>query len=81
MMPLDNLLPSTAEKRLLNAELEAARNSAGLKKELSLGDLVLTQVLYITGLGWLGTAAKLGSAHSFFGFRQRCSSTFPPRLW
>jgi amino acid transporter len=45
---------------------EVERHSAELKKELSLGDLVLTQVLYTAGLGWLGTAAKLGSAHFFF---------------
>jgi glutamate:GABA antiporter len=40
--------------------------TAGLKKELSLSNLVLTQVLYITGLSWLGIAAKLGSRHVFF---------------
>jgi glutamate:GABA antiporter len=42
------------------------RQSAALKKELSLTNLVLTQVLYIAGLSWLGAAAKLGSSHVFF---------------
>ncbi len=54
------------ESQLRAAESEVERQSAELKKELSLPDLVLTQVLYITGLGWLGTAAKLGSSHFFF---------------
>ena len=30
------------------------------------GDLVLSQVLYITGLQWIGTAGKLGSAHLMY---------------
>ena len=56
---------STPEGLLL-AEQEVQRHSAELKKELSLPDLVFTQVLYIAGIGWLGTAAKLGSSHLFF---------------
>src|SRR5262245_54827458 len=49
-----------------SAERDVERHSAALKKELSLPDMVLTQVLFITGLGWLGTAAKLGSSHFLF---------------
>jgi glutamate:GABA antiporter len=45
---------------------EVKQQTAGLKKELSLSNLVLTQVLYITGLSWLGIAAKVGSSHVFF---------------
>src|ERR1700680_1820348 len=41
-------------------------HSAALKKELGLGDLVLTQILYVVGSAWVGTAAKLGSAHTAF---------------
>jgi len=37
--------------------------SRELKRELGLFDLVLTQVLYIVGLSWVGVAAKLGEAH------------------
>lgn len=48
------------------AEQQVEKQSLALRKELSLTDLVLTQVLFITGLGWLGAAAKLGSSHFFF---------------
>ena len=37
--------------------------SAAFRKELGLVDLALTQVLYVVGSAWVGTAAKLGSAH------------------
>jgi amino acid transporter len=36
--------------------------STHLRKELGLADLVLTQILYVVGLSWVGTAAKLGQA-------------------
>src|SRR5579864_7381697 len=48
------------------AEREVQHHSAELKKELRLGDLVLTQVLFILGLFWFGTAGKLGSSHIMF---------------
>lgn len=35
-------------------------------KELGLRDLVLTQILFIVGLSWVGTAAKLGPSHVVF---------------
>jgi amino acid transporter len=38
----------------------------GLKRELGLWDLVLTQILFVVGLGWVGAAAKLGSSHVMF---------------
>ncbi len=38
----------------------------GLKRELGLWDLVFTQILFVVGLGWVGAAAKLGSAHVTF---------------
>ena len=37
--------------------------SASLKRELRLPDLVLLQVLLIVGLPWIGYAAKLGGSH------------------
>jgi amino acid transporter len=40
--------------------------SAGLRKELGLTDLVLTQILYVVGLSWVGAAAKLGQAQIVF---------------
>ncbi len=50
---------SKAEERIEN-------RSAVFKKELGLRDLILTQILYIVGLGWVGTAAKLGPSHAVF---------------
>ena len=38
-------------------------HSAGLRKDLGLADLTLTQVLFIVGLPWVGVAAKQGPAH------------------
>src|SRR5678815_3048842 len=40
--------------------------SAGFRKELGLVTLVLTQIMYIVGSGWVGTAAKLGPSHVIF---------------
>ncbi|MEP6690311.1 MAG: APC family permease [Gemmatimonadaceae bacterium] len=39
---------------------------SGLKRELGLADLVLTQILYVVGLSWVGAAAKLGSSQIVF---------------
>jgi len=54
------------EQQFLEAEHLVELRSAELKKELRLGDLVLSQMLYITGLFWIGTAGKLGSAHIMY---------------
>jgi amino acid transporter len=54
------------EQQFLKAEHLVELHSAELKKELRLGDLVLTQILYIVGLAWIGTAAKLGPSHIMF---------------
>ena len=40
--------------------------SAGFRKELGLADLVLTQILFVVGSAWVGTAAKLGTSHIAF---------------
>src|SRR5947209_7415754 len=48
------------------AEQKIEERSASLKKPLGLRDLVLTQVLFVIGSSWVGTAAKLGPAHLFF---------------
>ena len=44
-------------------ELEVEERSATFKKELGLTDLVLTQILFIVGLPWVGVAAKQGPSH------------------
>ncbi len=41
-------------------------HSAALKKELGLRDLVLQQVVYVVGVIWVGTAAKLGHSQLIF---------------
>src|ERR1700730_8492109 len=47
-------------------ERQVEGHSAALKKELGLRDLVLTQILFIVGSSWVGTAAKLGQSHLVF---------------
>jgi amino acid transporter len=54
------------EQQFLKAEHLVELQSAELKKELRLSDLVLSQVLYIIGLQFIGTAGKLGSAHIMY---------------
>lgn len=52
------------------AELDHLRQvearSAGFRKELGLRDLVLTQIVYVVGSAWVGTAALLGNKHIAF---------------
>jgi glutamate:GABA antiporter len=48
------------------AEHEVESHSVALKKPLGLRDLVLTQILFVVGSSWVGTAAKLGPSHLFF---------------
>jgi amino acid transporter len=48
---------------LARAEADVEAHSARLKKELGVRDLVLTQILFIVGLSWIGVAGKLGPSH------------------
>jgi glutamate:GABA antiporter len=48
------------------AERSVEGHSVELKKQLGLRDLVLTQIVFVVGSSWVGTAAKLGQAHLFF---------------
>lgn len=59
----DSASPST---ELAQAEARVEAHSASLKKELGVGDLVLTQILFIVGLAWIGVAGKLGPSHVVF---------------
>jgi amino acid transporter len=45
-----------------NGSIRVEEESASLRKELGLTDLVLTQILYVVGLSWVGAAAKLGTS-------------------
>src|SRR5215213_10766955 len=49
-----------------HAERRVEERSQVLKKELGLASLVLTQILYIVGLTWVGVAGKLGPPHVVF---------------
>src|SRR5262245_56461589 len=40
--------------------------SVDLRRELGLGDLALTQILFVVGLPWVGVAAKQGPSHVVF---------------
>src|ERR1044071_8679722 len=53
-----------AEVRHEGAQVEG--RSAALRKELGLRDLVLTQIVFVVGTVWVGTAAKLGDEQLFF---------------
>ena len=55
--------PANLSSELRRAEQQVERRSAVFKKELSLVDLALTQILFIVGLPWIGTAGKLGPSH------------------
>ncbi len=54
---------ASASTDLAQAEAAIEAHSASLKKELGVGDLVLTQILFIVGLTWIGVAGKLGPSH------------------
>jgi hypothetical protein len=47
-----------SDTALQQEERRVEAKSGGFKKELGLGDLVLTQSLFIIGLPWIGVAAK-----------------------
>ena len=48
---------------MLRAAESVSDHSAHLRKDLGLGDLTLTQILFVVGLPWVGVAAKQGTAH------------------
>ncbi len=53
-----------AEVRVEEERVE--KRSAVFRKELGLTDLVLTQIVFVVGTIWVGTAAKLGNDQLFF---------------
>src|ERR1051325_7301924 len=57
---------SGAGAELREQEERVEARSAAFKKELGLTDLALTQILFIVGLPWVGTAGKLGASHVIF---------------
>lgn len=57
---------SNEARTLQKAEARVVEKSAEFRKELGLRDVVLTQILFVIGLVWVGTAGKLGPAHVIF---------------
>src|SRR5215471_16876289 len=62
---------NSSADRLAEEQLHAAAHcveveSAALRKELRLLDLVGIQILNIVGVSWVGTAGKLESSHAMF---------------
>ena len=49
-----------------SSEQSVATQSAVFKKELGLRDLVLTQIVFVVGGSWVGTAAKLGPSQTAY---------------
>ncbi|MBD0371791.1 MAG: APC family permease [Pyrinomonadaceae bacterium] len=54
---------TNATVEFLSEEERVEERGAVFKKELGLSDLVLTQILFIVGLPWVGVAAKQGPSH------------------
>ncbi|HEY8187530.1 MAG TPA: APC family permease [Pyrinomonadaceae bacterium] len=52
---------TTIPPSLAELERDVEKRSAVFKKELGLFDLVLTQIVFVVGTIWVGTAAKLGN--------------------
>jgi amino acid transporter len=52
------------EPNFVREEQRLEHRSDVFKKELGLTDLVLTQILFIVGLPWVGVAAKQGPSHA-----------------
>ena len=51
------------QREFVAEEERVEERSREFKKELGLTDLVLTQILFIVGLPWVGVAAKQGPSH------------------
>lgn len=56
----------TGSEELRREGERVEERSAVFKKELGLADLVLTQIVFVVGTIWVGTAAKLGGEQLFF---------------
>src|SRR5829696_5567864 len=57
---------AAASEELRREEERVEGRSAVFRKELGLWDLVLTQIVFVVGTIWVGTAAKLGDEQLFF---------------
>ena len=57
---------TSASAQVRREEERVEQRSAVFPKELGLTDLVLTQIVFVVGTMWVGTAAKLGNQQLFF---------------
>src|SRR5262245_61684917 len=64
-----SMAESTVERRVEARVKNIEAKSAVFRKELGLRALVLTQIMYVVGPGWVGTAAKLGDTPVVFWLR------------
>jgi Amino acid transporters len=60
---MDKIEANRIDEELRVEEEKIEARSVTFKKELGLTDLVLTQILFIVGLPWVGVAAKQGPSH------------------
>ena len=58
--------PSAGLAEVQREEHRVEERSAVFRKELGLVDLILTQIVFVVGTRWVGTAAKLGQDQLFF---------------
>ena len=54
------------DRGFLEEEHRVKGHSDAFKKELGLRDLVLTQIVFVVGTSWVGTAAKLGPSQTAY---------------
>ena len=57
---------SQPDRGFLEEEHRVKAHSDAFKKELGLRDLVLTQIVFVVGTSWVGTAAKLGPSQTAY---------------
>src|SRR5262249_50240932 len=69
-----------ASAQVRREEERVEQRSAVFPKELGLTDLVLTQIVFVVGTMWVGTAAKLGNQQLFF-WLLRLSPSISRWLW
>src|SRR5262245_66542988 len=58
--------PNAASAEVRSEEARVEERSRVFAKQLGLTDLVLTQIVFVVGTIWVGTAAKLGNDQLFF---------------
>ena len=63
---MEEVRAADAASEFEHEERRVEERSGVLKKELGLSSLVLTQILYVVGLTWVGVAGKLGPSHVVF---------------